>query len=244
MSGKFIVFIASQSGCETTTYDQAAVACCSVSDPDGGGPQRGHSIWDMFNSERHLTAMALPGGPCPTIFRLGQRFISAPSTPSADGGRDVSIRWLGMCVRRCAWPPAYPRSQGRQSSTRAPCVPSKRAARAGARAYPEFIQGVSGRGHARPLARFADRTRRCGGRAAWRDIQDGIRDKARLTNIDQCYPGEATADAATTEGVTLHGVKLSEAKRGPVLLASRWRVEGSSAWTTRRCPRLVKVWGR
>jgi len=67
------------------------------------------------------------------------------------------------------------------------------------------------------------------------DIQDATGDSVRLAYVDQGYTG----GAAAAEGITLHVVKLPQAKRGFVLLSLRWVVERSSAWAT-RCRRLVK----
>src|SRR6201995_3748133 len=75
------------------------------------------------------------------------------------------------------------------------------------------------------------------------DIQDATGDSVRLAFVDQGYIGETAADAAATEGIALHVVKLPEAKRGFVLLPRRWVVERSFAWTT-RCRRLVKDYER
>jgi transposase len=51
--------------------------------------------------------------------------------------------------------------------------------------------------------------------------------------VDQGYTGEPAAEAATTHGMRLEVVKLSEAKRGFVLLPRRWVVERSFAWAAR-----------
>ena len=75
------------------------------------------------------------------------------------------------------------------------------------------------------------------------DIQDATGDSVRLAYVDQGYTGEAAADAAAAEDITLHVVKLPEAKRGFVLLPRRWVVERSFAWAT-RCRRLVKDYER
>jgi transposase len=61
--------------------------------------------------------------------------------------------------------------------------------------------------------------------------------------VDQGYTGETPAKAAAAEGIELEVVKLSEAKRGFVLLPRRWVVERSFAWAT-RCRRLVKDYER
>jgi transposase len=78
--------------------------------------------------------------------------------------------------------------------------------------------------------------------------------------VDQCYTGDAVAEAAAAEGITLQVVKLPEAKRGFVLLPRRWVVERSFAWAElaqgsigyangmpaegTRCRRLVKDYER
>src|SRR3954471_18385253 len=54
------------------------------------------------------------------------------------------------------------------------------------------------------------------------DIQEATGDSVRLAFVDQGYTGETAADAAATEGIALHVVKLPEAKRGFVLLPRRW----------------------
>jgi transposase len=75
------------------------------------------------------------------------------------------------------------------------------------------------------------------------DIQDATGDAVTLAFVDQGYTGQAAAEAAAAEGITLQVVKLPEAKRGFVLLPRRWVVERSFAWAT-RCRRLVKDYER
>lgn len=75
------------------------------------------------------------------------------------------------------------------------------------------------------------------------DIQDATGDTVTLAYVDQGYTGQATAETAAAEGITLEVVKLPEAKRGFVLLPRRWVVERSFAWAT-RCRRLVKDYER
>ncbi len=50
---------------------------------------------------------------------------------------------------------------------------------------------------------------------------------------DQGYTGASTAEAVAEQGIQLQIVKLSEAKRGFVLLPRRWVVERSFAWLAR-----------
>jgi transposase len=51
--------------------------------------------------------------------------------------------------------------------------------------------------------------------------------------VDQGYTGETAATAAEAHGMRLEVVKLSEAKKGFVLLPRRWVVERSFAWAGR-----------
>jgi transposase len=61
------------------------------------------------------------------------------------------------------------------------------------------------------------------------EIQHTTGDSVSLAYVDQGYSGEAAAKAAATESITLHVVKLPEAKRGFVLLPRPWAVERSFA---------------
>ena len=64
-----------------------------------------------------------------------------------------------------------------------------------------------------------------------------------LAYVDQGYTGEEPARAAQEQGITLHVVKLPEAKRGFVLLPRRWVADGSFAWMA-RFRRLAKDYER
>ncbi len=74
-------------------------------------------------------------------------------------------------------------------------------------------------------------------------IQAATDDSVDLAFVDQGYTGARPALAAAEHGITLDVVKLSEAKRGFVLLPRRWVVERSFAWAT-RFRRLVKDYER
>ena len=64
-------------------------------------------------------------------------------------------------------------------------------------------------------------------------IQAATGQTVQLAYVDQGYTGEAAASAAAAHAIRLDVVKLSEAKRGFVLLPRRWVVERSFAWTAR-----------
>ena len=75
------------------------------------------------------------------------------------------------------------------------------------------------------------------------DVQSVTGGSVELAYVDQGYTGEEVAADAQAEGITLDVVKLSEAKRGFVLLPRRWVVERSISWM-RRFRRLAKDYER
>lgn len=64
-------------------------------------------------------------------------------------------------------------------------------------------------------------------------VQEATGHNVQVAYVDAGYTGEQTAKAAKEEGIRLEVVKLSDAKRGFVLLPRRWVVERSFAWTAR-----------
>jgi transposase len=64
-------------------------------------------------------------------------------------------------------------------------------------------------------------------------VQEATGHNVQVAYVDAGYTGEQASEAAQEEGIRLEVVKLSEAKRGFVLLPRRWVVERSFAWATR-----------
>ena len=64
-------------------------------------------------------------------------------------------------------------------------------------------------------------------------VQEATGDTVKVAFVDQGYTGKEPAAAAAAHGVQLEVVKLSEAKRGFVLLPRRWVVERSFGWAAR-----------
>ena len=64
-------------------------------------------------------------------------------------------------------------------------------------------------------------------------VQEVTGEHVEIGYGDQGYTGEDAAEAAEAHGMRLEVVKLSEAKKGFVLLPRRWVVERSFAWTAR-----------
>lgn len=64
-------------------------------------------------------------------------------------------------------------------------------------------------------------------------VQEVTGRTVEIAFVDAGYTGENAAEAAQQEGIRLEVVKLSEAKRGFVLLPRRWVVERSFGWMAR-----------
>jgi transposase len=64
-------------------------------------------------------------------------------------------------------------------------------------------------------------------------VQEVTGDTVEVAFVDQGYTGEEPAADAATHGIHLEVIKLPEAKRGFVLLPTRWVAERSFAWMAR-----------
>jgi transposase len=64
-------------------------------------------------------------------------------------------------------------------------------------------------------------------------VQEVTGDAVELAFVDQAYTGEQAAEDAASHHMELEVVKLSEARRGFVLLPRRWAVERSQGWAAR-----------
>ncbi len=74
-------------------------------------------------------------------------------------------------------------------------------------------------------------------------VQDATAGSVEVAFADQGYNGERAEAAAKAHGIELVIVRLPEAKKGFVLLPTRWVAERSLAWTT-RFRRLVRDYER
>lgn len=66
-----------------------------------------------------------------------------------------------------------------------------------------------------------------------KEIQAVTGETVEMAFVDQGYTGATAAEAAQAHGIRLEVVKLSEAKKGFVLLPRRWVVERSFGWAAR-----------
>jgi transposase len=64
-------------------------------------------------------------------------------------------------------------------------------------------------------------------------VQEATGQSVQLAFVDQGYSGPTPAAEAEAHGIRLEVIKLSEAKRGFVLLPRRWVVERSFGWAAR-----------
>ncbi|VTU02608.1 transposase dde domain protein : Transposase and inactivated derivatives OS=Hahella chejuensis (strain KCTC 2396) GN=HCH_01325 PE=4 SV=1: DDE_Tnp_1_2 [Gemmataceae bacterium] len=64
-------------------------------------------------------------------------------------------------------------------------------------------------------------------------LQEVTGGTVEIAFVDQGYTGEAAADQAKVNGITLEVVKHTEAKKGFVLLPRRWVVERTFGWLGR-----------
>lgn len=64
-------------------------------------------------------------------------------------------------------------------------------------------------------------------------VQEATQQSVKVAFVDQGYTGDHPKNDAKEAGIELIVVKLSEAKKGFVLLPKRWVVERSFAWTAR-----------
>lgn len=67
------------------------------------------------------------------------------------------------------------------------------------------------------------------------EVQYDTGETVKVAFVDQSYTGEDAAQAAAEEGIDLQVIKLSEAKKGFVLLPWCWVVERSLDWVNRFC---------
>jgi len=64
-------------------------------------------------------------------------------------------------------------------------------------------------------------------------VQEVTGDNVQVGFVDQGYTGKDAAEQGAAHGIRLDVIKLSEAKRGFVLLPRRWVVERSFGWAAR-----------
>jgi transposase len=201
-------------------------------------PQREHDLREVYNGLRYIVKCGCPWRYLPTnfppwwvVYQQAQRWIQAGVFESMAHDLRVLLR---LAAKR---PHAEPTAAILDSRTLQSTPES--GARAGydgakKRKGSKLHLAVDTLGHLLALhvtpANEGDREQV--GRLC-EQIQQVTGASVQLAFVDQGYTGERAAEAAQEHGIHLEVVKLSEAKKGFVLLPRRWVVERSFAWTTR-----------
>jgi transposase len=210
-------------------------------------PQRDHDPRDVFDGLRYLVRTGaawryLPGDfpPWAAVYQQTQRWIKA-------GCFTLIVQDLRELLRTAAGRKAQPTAvifDGRtvqsspESGERAGYDGHKR--KKGSKIH----MAVDTLGHLLALlVTPANEQERAQVAALAQAVQEVTGQHVELAFVDQGYTGEAPAAAAQAHGIQLEVVKLSEAKRGFVLLPRRWVVERSFAWAA-RFRRLAKDYER
>jgi transposase len=200
-------------------------------------PQRLHSLRELFNALRYLVRSGcewrmLPNDlpPWAAVHQQTQRWLKAGRFEAlAHDLREV----LRVAAGRAAQPTAAILDSRTVQSTptsgaRAGYDGAKR--RKGAKVH----AAVDTLGHVLALrVSAADEQDRAHVGALAADVQAATGETVELAYVDQGYTGEKPAAAAAAHGIQLEVVKLSEAKRGFVLLPKRWVVERTFGWAAR-----------
>ena len=200
-------------------------------------PQRLHPLRAVFNALRWMVRAGCPWRMLPhdlppwrVVYEQAQRWNRAGALIAMAHDLRALLRVLGG---RAAHPSAVILDSRTMQST------PESGARAGYDGYKrrkgsKLHAAVDTLGHLLALqttpANEQDRAQ-VGALAA--QVQKVTGQNVQLAYVDQGYTGAKAADQARAHAITLTVVKLSEAKRGFVLLPKRWVVERSFGWAAR-----------
>src|SRR5215210_6366760 len=200
-------------------------------------PQREHPLREVFNGLRWIVRAGAPWRLLPndlppwhTVYQQTQRWIAA-------GVFEAIVHDLRRLLRE---------AQGRAPEPRAAILDSRTLQsspesgdRAGYDGYKrrkgsKVHLAVDTLGHLLALVVTpANEQDRAQVKALAEQVQAVTGEMVEVAFVDQGYTGPVPAEDAAAHGIRLDVVKLSEAKRGFVLLPRRWVVERSNAWLAR-----------
>ena len=217
-------------------------------------PQRAHALREVFNALRYVVRTGvpwrwLPGDlpPWYTVFQQGQRWIAAGVFEAMVQDLRVVLRLADVDAKDGAGRGPHPSAvildgtilqSTPESGHRAGYNGHKR--KKGSKLH----LAVDTLGHLLALrVTPANVDERAEVAALAAEVQAVTGGAVEVAYVDQGYTGADVAADAQAEGITLDVVKLSEAKRGFVLLPRRWVVERSIGWM-RRFRRLAKDYER
>jgi transposase len=210
-------------------------------------PQRKYPLREVFNGLRYIVKTGgqwrwmphdLP--PWPTVYQQTQRWLEA-------GSFEAIVHDLRALLRLAEGRRAEPTAVVFDSQTLQSTPES-----GGHGGYDGYKRrkgskvhiAVDTLGHLLALvATSADAQDRAQVAELCRRVQEATDASVEVAFVDQGYTGPVPAADAAAHGIRLDVVKLSEAKRGFVLLPRRWVVERSFAWKS-RFRRLVRDYER
>jgi transposase len=210
-------------------------------------PQRKYPLREVFNGLRYIVKTGgqwrwmphdLP--PWPTVYQQTQRWLEA-------GSFEAIVHDLRALLRLAEGRRAEPTAVVFDSQTLQSTPES-----GGHGGYDGYKRrkgskvhiAVDTLGHLLALvATAADAQDRAQVAELCRRVQEATDASVEVAFVDQGYTGPVPAADAAAHGIRLDVVKLSEAKRGFVLLPRRWVVERSFAWKS-RFRRLVRDYER
>ena len=200
-------------------------------------PQREHSLREVFNGLRWMVRTGAPWRFMPTdlppweaVYQQSQRWIKA-------GVFEAMVHDLREVLRIAAGKAAKPSAaifdsrtlqSTPESGARAEYDGAKR--RRGSKTH--IAVDTLGNLLALLVTPANEQDRALVGELAGK-VQAVTGEAVELAFVDQGYTGEAAQERAAEHGMRLEVVKLSEAKKGFVLLPRRWVVERSFGWAAR-----------
>jgi len=209
--------------------------------------QRTHDLREVFNALRYIVRGGIPWRMLPndlppwyTVYQQSQRWLAA-------GSFEAIVHDLRMMLRLAQGRDAQPTAAIFDARTMQSTPES--GARAGYDGYKrkkgsKVHMAVDTIGHLLAMhATPANEQERDQVKKLAEAVQEVTNNHVELAYVDQGYTGEGPAKAAQEQGITLEVVKLSEAKRGFVLLPRRWVVERSFG-SMARFRRLAKDYER
>lgn len=200
-------------------------------------PQRNYSLRDVFDALRYLVRSGCPWHMLPhdfpphyVVYTQMQRWLKAGVFEAMLHDLRVFLRWA---EERNAHPTAaILDSRTRQSTPESGAEAGYDGAKK--RKGRKVHLAVDTLGHLLALhVTHANEQDRAQVAKLCEDLQAAAEENVEIAFVDQGYTGAAAAEAAAEHGIQLEVVKLSEAKRGFVLLPRCWVVERSLGWTGR-----------
>jgi transposase len=199
--------------------------------------QRTHDLREVFNATRWIVRTGAPWRYLPKDFPPWEAVYQQTRRWMKAGAFEAIVHDLRALLRVAAGRPPEPSAAVFDGRTLQSTPES--GGRAGYDGYKrkkgsKVHAAVDTLGHLLALlATPADEQERAQVGELARAVQEVTGDHVEVAYVDQGYSGADAADAAREHGIRLEVVKLSEAKRGFVLLPRRWVAERSFAWAAR-----------